>query len=130
MPVVLDFLDYYCTGIEREYRTLSVYKCGLRHPLLWACDLDIEGVDSTYFMRGVFNYNPPQKAKEMPKWPLNQLLKLKGREFEPLERASPIRLSQKALALILLASGRRKSEIANLSRVAKVATASSSLQLE
>ena len=60
IPVVLDFLDYYCTAFEREYRTLSVYKCALRHPLLWACDLDIEGIDITaHFMRGVFNFNPP-----------------------------------------------------------------------
>ena len=75
IPVVLDFLDFYCMDFEREYRTLSVYKCALHLPLLWACDVDIEGLDITaYFMRGVFNYNPPQKAREMPKWSLNPLL--------------------------------------------------------
>ena len=80
-----------------------------------------EGLHITaHFMKGVFNYNPPQKAREMPKWSLNRLLRyLRGNQFEPLELASPVRLIQKALTLILLSSGRRKSEIANLSRVAR-----------
>ena len=53
----------------------------------------------------------------MPRWSLNLLLKfLKGNCFEPLELANLTRLTQKALFLILLASGRRKGEFANLSR--------------
>ena len=54
LPVVCEFLDYFCTDVEREYRTLAVYKCALKHPLLWACDIDIDGVITEYFMRGVF----------------------------------------------------------------------------
>ena len=41
---------------------------------------------------------------------------LKGDHFEPLESANLTMPTQKALFLILLASGRRKREIANLSR--------------
>ena len=92
--------------------------------------MDIEGLDITaYFMRGVFNYNPPQKAREMPRWSLNHLLKyLRGSQFEPLQLASPTRLIQKTLTLILLSSGRRKSEIANLSRVARAEAGSLHLE--
>ena len=126
IPVVCEFLDYFCTSMEREYRTLGVYKCALRLPLLWACDLDIEGVLMQNYMRGVFNYRRPQKTKEMPRWSLNRLLEfLKGNLFEPLETASDTRLTQKALFLILLASGRRKSEIVNISRNSRVLSDSS-----
>ena len=126
IPVVCEFLDYFCTSMEREYRTLGVYKCALRLPLLWACDLDIEGVLMQNYMRGVFNYRRPQKTKEMPRWSLNRLLEfLKGNLFEPLETISDSRLTQKALFLILLASGRRKSEIFNISRNSRVLSDSS-----
>ena len=54
VPVVCEYLDYFCTYVEREYRTLAVYKYALKHPLLWACDLDIEGLVTEYFMKGVF----------------------------------------------------------------------------
>ena len=104
MPVVLDFLDFYVTDFERQYRTISVYKCALKLPLLWTCDVDIERFDiAAYFMRGVFNYNPPEKAREMPRWSLNHLLRyLSGTQFEPLQLATPMRLIQKTLTLILL----------------------------
>ena len=69
-------------------------------------------------MRGIFNFNPPLKTKEMPKWSLNQVLAyLKSDKFEPLDAVSDHLLTQKALFLILLASGRRNGKITNLSRV-------------
>ena len=46
----------------------------------------------------------------------NLTIPLRVNQFEPLELPSPARLIQKAVALIILSSGRRKSEIANLSR--------------
>ena len=44
---------------------------------------------------------------------------LKSDKFEPLDAVSDHLLTQKALFLILLASGRRNGEITNLSRVFK-----------
>ena len=130
VPVVCEFLDYCCTVLEREYRTVAAYKCALRHPLLWACGVQMEGVLLDYFMKGVFNFRPPQRAKVMPAWSLNHLLNfLKGSEFEPLERASPLRLTQKVWCLLLLASGRRKGEVANLSRSSSLAGFPSVLSL-
>ena len=54
----------------------------------------------------------------MPRWSLNMLLRfLQGPLFEPLESASFLRLTQKTLVLLLLASGRRIADMDNLSRV-------------
>ena len=76
-------------------------------------NLDIEGLITNYLMRGIFIYRPPQKTKEMPRWSLDLVFDyLKSDSFEPLESANLTLLTQKALFLILLASG----EIANLSR--------------
>ena len=71
-------------------------------------------------MRGIFNFNPPLKTKEMPKWSLDLILSyLRSEKFEPLEEINDYLLTQKALFLILHASGRRNGEITNLSRVFK-----------
>ena len=81
-------------------------------------------------MRGVFNYVPPVVAKSMPSWNLNSLLNfLLCPVFEPLESADYKRLTQKTLCLILLASGRRISEVANISRTSLELPSLSSLSL-
>ena len=96
---------------EREYRTLAVFNCAPKHPLLWAC-FSMEGLVNEYFMKGVFIFRPPQKFREMPRGSLNLLLNfLKGNCFEPLELAILTRLTQKTLFLFLLASGRRKENL-------------------
>ena len=114
-----DFLDFYSKEFHREYRTIGVYKAALVSPLLWACNVDLEGLNVTHkFMRGTFLQKPPRRAAPMPRWSLNVLWKfLLGREFEPLESASPIRLTQKVIALLLLSSGRRRGELSHISRV-------------
>ena len=49
---------------------------------------------------------------------MNVLMKyLRSSYFEPLESASPVKLTQKVIALILLSSGRRKGELSHISRV-------------
>ena len=53
----------------------------------------------------------------MPRWSLNQVLSfLDSPVFEPLETAEPIRLLQKTLFLLFLATGRRIGEVSSLSR--------------
>ena len=117
LPVVCDFLTDLVITLDREYRTIAVYKCALRHPILYACRLDIHEDISILFMRGVFNSRPPRRASPMPSWSLNGVLSfICSQEFEPLEDSSFIRLTQKTLFLILLASGRRISEVAHISR--------------
>ena len=75
IPVICEYLNYCCIAFERGYRTIAVYKCALRLPLLWACDLEFEGLIPTQLMRGIFNFNPPLKTKEMPRWSLDLVLK-------------------------------------------------------
>ena len=118
-PIVTDFLEFYSTEMLRQYRTISVYKAALVYPLKWACGIHLEDLDITArFMRGVFNNNPPDSAAPMPEWSINVVLRfLRSHYFEPLDTVVPMRLTQKVIFLTLLASGRRKGEIANLSRI-------------
>ena len=117
-PSTIDnFLTVHAKSFGRQYRTLSGYKSALRHPILLATGLDINTFESEFFRRGLFNFNPPQKAKEMPKWSVDDvLIFLKGSLFEPLHSVPLFRLRQKLLFLLLLATGRRIGDIANLSR--------------
>ena len=118
VATVCSFLDLYGKDLKREYRTLASYKSALRHPLLFAKDVEINQEVMSLFMRGIFNLNPPKRAKEMPVWSLTVLLEfLVSKEFEPLEQASSLRLTQKVLCLVLLSSGRRISEVTNISRL-------------
>ena len=118
--IVCDFITFHAVSLGRSYRTLSGYRSALRHPLLFAFHVDVNSVASDLFLRGVFNYVPPVRAKVMPRWSLNVLLEfLLSPVFEPLESAPFSRLLQKALCLILLASGRRIGDICFLSRTAR-----------
>ena len=68
-------------------------------------------------MKGLHRLNPPPPSK-MPNWDLSDLLLfLKSPVFEPLEHCSFTKCTQKTLALLLLASARRFSEISALSRL-------------
>ena len=50
LPVVCDFLTDLVITLDREYRTIAVYKCALRHPILYACRLDIHEDISILFI--------------------------------------------------------------------------------
>ncbi|CAL4205625.1 unnamed protein product [Meganyctiphanes norvegica] len=109
--VVCEFLAYHSRVYKRKYRTLATYKSALRHPVLFSCNVEINCISFELFMRGLFNLAPPSRAKEKASWSLNDLLLfLLTSQFEPLESATL------CSTLILLASGRRIGEIANLTR--------------
>ena len=115
--LVCNFLSYASTVLNLQYRTISSYRAALRHPLLIACGVEIKSVYSDLLLRGIFNACPPQKAKPMPSWSLNHVLSfLDSAVFEPLETAEPLRLLQKTLFLLFLATGRRLGEVSSLSR--------------
>ena len=114
---VPSFLTVHAKSFGRQYRTLSGYRSALRHPIFLATGVDIINFPSDFFQRGLFAFNPPLKAKEMPKWSLDDLLNyLKCPLFEPLETASFSKLLLKTLCLLILGTGRRIGDIANLSR--------------
>ena len=128
--LVCDFLCYHAITLGRAYRTLSGYRSALRHPLLFGFQLDINTEASDLFLRGIFNYAPPAKAKSMPAWSLNMLLTaLLEPPFEPLESVSFFRLTQKTLCLLLLASGRRIGDICSLSRSSRSTRSGTALVL-
>ena len=114
---VFNFLSVHLVSLKRKYRTIAKYRDALIHPLWFACKLDINTIFSKLYMRGAFHIDPPVPHAPMPSWSLNTLLAfLDSEHFEPLEEVDLFHLSLKFLALSLLATGRRISEIANLSR--------------
>ena len=116
-----EFLNFQCRVLGRKYRTLAVYKASLYYPLKVARKLDLNDEDLVRFMRGVFQFRPPVKAKAMPAWSVNDLLSfLEGEDFEPIESCSEDRLLQKTLFLILFNSGRRIGETAKISRISSM----------
>ena len=116
LATVFGFLAYRAqTGLG--YRTISTYRCALVDPLRSALGLLIDTPESEAFMRGLFNSNPPKRKAPLPEWNLEVLLRfLASKTFEPLDMASWDLVLQMTLALILLASGRRICEVANISR--------------
>ena len=115
--VVCNYLTYEATVNKMQYRTVTGYRSALRLPIFWCCGLEINTLVSNQFLRGLYNLNPPLRAAPMPDWNINVLLSyLQSDRFEPLHSAPFDLLTQKTLCLLLLASGRRVSEIANLSR--------------
>ena len=116
LNIVCEFIKHQQDVFNRDYRTLAAYKSSLRLPLLYAANLETNCTMMDQFMRGIFNTNPPKKAKEMPLWSLNGLLTfLDTAQFEPLETVDYEFLVQKTLTLLLLSSGRRIGEITALS---------------
>ena len=131
MAVVCNFLTFQATVCKLQYRTISGYRSALRLPLYWGCGLVVSDFVSDQFLKGLFNLIPPRRAAPMPIWSLNVLLSyLQSGRFEPLDSVSPELLFQKTLCLLLLASGRRISEIAHLSRLFRLDQSGTSLTLD
>ena len=117
LSTVFNFLSYEFGKWNRAYSTIACYKCALFHPLLYALDLSIEGRQAESFMQGLFQIKPPPRTSRFPLWSLSDVLYfLRRGPCEPLEEAPWQLLTMKVLFLILLASGRRISEVSNISR--------------
>ena len=114
---IINFLSYCSEHFNLAYKTIAVYKNALRLPLLFSLGLNLDCPLVIHYMLGLHAIKPPPSHGFMPPWDLSDLLLfLQSNEFYPLESCSFMRLSQKTLALILLASGRRIHEISSLSR--------------
>ena len=50
---VCNFLSFHAKTFGRKYHTLSTYKSALRHPIYLACGVDINGLISNFFWRGL-----------------------------------------------------------------------------
>ena len=115
--VVMNFLSHHFVVFNRKFRTIAAYKCALTHPLFVNFGIDFKDARLDMYMRGVFNSKPPVPSAPMPIWSLNHLLSFLASDyFEPLYSKDLYLVAQKTLCLLLLATGRRIGEIANLSK--------------
>ena len=117
LPDVFEFLAHY-HELGRAYYTIAVYRCALKLPLRLLLDLSLDGDDSDDFMKGLYNARPPPKPGSWaPTWALSDLLHyLASDTFEPLADKSLRVVTKKALALVLLATGRRIDDVAAFTR--------------
>ena len=115
---VYDFLTHHAVTYNRKYRTIAKYRAALVKPIKAAFGFDINYSDfNKDFMRGYYRTNPPVISAAMPVWSLNTLFTFLNSElFEPLENSDITHLTMKTVCLLLLATGRRASEVANLGR--------------
>ena len=87
-------------------------------PLKKHSNINLDSDFSYQFMRGLRREVPPIRSAPMLIWSLDHLLSfLTSRRFEPLEQADFDFVVFKAIALLIIATGRRISCISNLSRV-------------
>ena len=116
LNIVSNFLAFQAR-LPKQYRTLGVYRCALKHPLFYIFDLDLDCEEMVSLRCGFFNINPPARKAPSADWALETVLfyLMMGPGFEPLESASWRCLLKKTIVLFLLASGRRISELANIS---------------
>ena len=79
---------------------LSAYRSALRQSIFLTCRVDINGFSSEFFLKSLFNFEPPLRARAMPRWSLEDLLfYLSSSTFKPLRSAPFSRVLQKALCL-------------------------------
>ena len=114
--VVMNFLAYQHVVKGLKFRTITTYKSALAQPLFEQFNLRLDNASLDFFMKGVFNLDPPKPAP-MAEWSLDSLLSfLVSEHFEPLHSMSLSVVSRKFLCLLLLATGRRIDEIGNLAQ--------------
>ena len=102
---------------QSQYKTVATHRCALKLPLSEIFGIQLDSKESESFMRGAYNLKPPRRRAPLPEWSLSFLLGfLNESPFEPLVHADRKSLLQKVSVLLLLASGRRISDIAALSR--------------
>ena len=115
-----NFLSHHCLVENKQYKTIACYKSALFHPLWFRLGVYIgrrgDLAQESTLMSGLHRLRPPEEVP-MPLWLLSDLLAfLRSPLFEPLSLASDYHVFAKTLILLLLATGRRISEMAGLSR--------------
>ena len=119
---VYNFLTFHRRVHRRLYRTLTKYRAAIKLPILLHSKIQLDSEFNHLFMRGLCREVPPQRVP-MPLWSLDFLLAyLCSDRFEPLEYADLTSVTCKALALLVIATGRRISCIAHLTRVSAPGT--------
>ena len=113
---VYNFLQMHLES-RKAHRTLLKYRAAFIQPFKVCFNIDLNTDFAGQFARASERINPPMVSAPMPTWTLDVLFSfLNGPQFEPLEECDMRHLKWKTLALIFVATGRRASGIANLSR--------------
>ena len=117
-PDIFNFLAFHRRVHQRQYRTLAKYKAALKLPIKIHSKIDLDPDFCYLFMRGIRREVPPMRSAPMPIWSLDHLLAyLCSGRFEPPAQADFLSIVFKAIALLVIATGRRISCLANLTRI-------------
>ena len=112
---VCNFLAHNFMVEGKALNTIKNYYYAMRAPVAALYDLNIKDSEEIRCLfAGAFRKKPPRKGMVIfPKWSLSELLSyLNESPFEPLETADWDHVFVKTLILIMLATGRRMTEIA------------------
>jgi integrase len=112
LPQVLDFLCYLFDDLKLCAGTIEGYRSMLSSVLPLAAGLDIAGNKFIADLLSSFRGQRPSVPKALPDWDIALVLHaLTLPPFEPLGDASLKDLTLKTCFLLLLASGRRRSDV-------------------
>lgn len=120
MKVVLDFLCYLFDRLQLSPSTIEGYRSMLA-PIYRARGIDFSQDQVMSDLLASFRSQRPRTAPVLPEWDVAFVLYcLTKGPWEPLENASISRLTLKTFFLVLLASGRRRSDVGAID-VARIA---------
>ena len=120
---IFNFLAFHRRVHQRQYRTLAKYRAAIKLPIKLHSNIDLDSDFNHLFMRGLCREVPPPRSAPMPIWSLDHLLAyLCSGRFEPLDHSDFTSVVFKAIALLVIATGRRISCIAHLSRISAQGT--------
>ena len=113
-PSIKDICNFMCFFFNKKDRrpsTIEGYRTAIAETLGNA-PLDISNNAEIARLIASFHRNKPKASRNIPSWDLSLVLhQLKQPPFEPLEEASLKYATWKAVFLLTLASGKRRSEI-------------------
>ena len=112
LPQVLDFLCYLFDDLKLCAGTIEGYRSMLSSVLPLAAGVNIAGNKFIADLLSSFRGQRPSVPKALPDWDITLVLHaLTLAPYEPLEEASLKDLTLKTCFLLLLASGRRRSDV-------------------
>ena len=120
MSTIINFLGRNFLDENRALSTIQNYFYALKDPVRHVYNLDISvNKDVKKLFAAIWRQKPGLRGMAlMPTWSLEEVLNfLNSSVYEPLELASERRKLEKAVLLVLLATGRRICELSSMIRV-------------
>ena len=117
MSTIINFLGRNFLDEDRALSTIQNYFYALKDPVSYVYNLDISNnKDVKKLFAAIWRQKPGRRGFSlMPTWSLEEVLNfLSSYFYEPLELASERRKLEKAVLLVLLATGRRICELSSM----------------